>query len=163
MTKEETIKILAMLNAFYAGGKNNPREQATAWHMVLGKYEYEAAFKAVLRYAENDTREYASFPAVGAIVKLIKSEEEFYNSSVKSIIRNIAYGVPYDPMSLNFCLIPEDVYNEWLKVDAEFFAQEADSFAKLLWLNGHQLKGGQDWEKLIQEIKAKGENWKLLT
>ena len=163
MTKEETIKILAMLNAFYAGGKNDPKQQATAWHMVLSKYDYDAALKAVLRYAENDTREYASFPAVGSIVALIKQEQEFYNSNIKAIIHSIAYGRPYDPSSLWMHIIPEDVYNEWLNVDAEFFSQEADSFAKLLWLNGFELKGGQDWEKLIREIKAKGANWKLLT
>lgn len=163
MTKEETIKILAMLNAFYAGGKNDPKQQATAWHMVLSKYDYDAALKAVLRYAENDTREYASFPAVGSIVALIKQEQEFYNNSIKAIIHGIAYGRPYDEYSLSMHLIPKDVYNDWLDIDAEFFAQEADSFAKLLWMNGHQLKGGQDWEKLIREIKAKGESWKLLT
>ena len=163
MTKEETIKILAMLNAFYAGGKNDPKQQATAWHMILSKYDYNAAVKAVLRYAENDTREYVSFPAVGSIVALIKQEQEFYNSSIKAIIHSIAYGRPYDKHSLAMHIIPEDVYNDWLNLNAEYFSQEADSFAKLLWMNGHQLKGGQDWERLIREIKAKGENWKLLT
>ena len=35
MTKEQTIKVLQMLNAFYAGGGNDPREQVIAWHMIL--------------------------------------------------------------------------------------------------------------------------------
>lgn len=163
MTKEETIKILAMLNAFYAGGKNDPQQQVVAWHMILGKYEYEAALKAVLRFAENDVREYASFPAVGAIVKLIREEKEKYDNSIKAIIHHIAYGRPYDQHSLLHNMIDKDVYNEWLNLDAEFFSQEAETFAKLLWLNGRELKGGRDWVRLIHEIKENGASLKLLT
>ena len=51
MTKEECVKIMAMLGAFYSGGKNDPKIQAAAWYKILYKYDFETADKAVLKQA----------------------------------------------------------------------------------------------------------------
>lgn len=123
MTKEETIKIMAMLGAFYDSGKNNAKLQAEAWHLVLGKYDYMTAQKAVLNYAENDTRDYATFPAVGVIVKEIRKQQMLENKPIKEIIRAISYGKEYDDLSEQAKgVVSTKEYNKWLGMDAEEFA-----------------------------------------
>ena len=133
MTKEETVKIMAMLGAFYSGGKNDPRIQAKAWHLILGKYPYRIAEQAVLHFAENDTREYATFPTVGKIVAEIKAEQMKIDRPVKEIVRNISYGRDYAQLTDNAkVLISEELYNDWLDMDAEEFAYKADALSDFL-------------------------------
>lgn len=133
MTKEETIKVLQLLNAFYAGGNNNPKEQVIAWHMVMGKYDFNDAMTAVLHFAENDTRQYATFPAVGLIVNEIRKVEKSKNSTVNEIIVGISYGRSYDMISDNAkTLISEELYNEWLSMDAEVFNIKAGTYKQFL-------------------------------
>lgn len=139
MTKEETIKIMMMLGAFYSGSKNNAKMQAQAWHMVLEKYDYLTAQKAVLNFAENDTREYATFPAVGVIVKEIRMQQQREARPAREVIRAISYGRGYEQLSKDAqAIISEDKYNEWLAIDAEEFSSKADTFAGLL-STGHML------------------------
>lgn len=145
MTKEETIKILAMLSAFYGQGKSDPEQMATAWHLVLGKYEYRIAQKAILNFAENDRREYATFPAVGKIVEAIKNEETKENRPIQEIIRSISYGRQYFTLTSEAKqIISEERYEGWLKMNAEEFANQSDRLAESL--KGIQLKmiGGSE-------------------
>lgn len=133
MSKQETIMILAMLGAFYSGGKNDARMQADAWHLILQKYDFEIARKAVLDFAENDTRSYASFPAVGVIVQKIREQQIQEKKPVTEIIRGVLYGKRYEDLSEHAKkIISEPLYGEWLKVDAEEFASEADEYADIL-------------------------------
>lgn len=74
MSKTEALKVLNLLAAYYGQGKVPTRDMADAWYMQLRQYEYVVAVVAVKEYAEHDTREYASFPTVGAIVAAIKRE-----------------------------------------------------------------------------------------
>ena len=139
MTKEETVKIMTMLGAFYSGSKNNAKMQAAAWHMILEKYDFEIAQKAVLNFAENDTREYATFPAVGVIVREIRNQQYLEAKPIKEVIRAISYGKEYEDISDDAKrIISEEVYNRWLKVDAEEFAAKSDFYAKML-STGHTL------------------------
>lgn len=144
MTKEETIKVLQLLNAFYAGGKGNPKEQMIAWHMILEKYNYNDAVVAVLNFAENDTREYATFPAVGLIVNEIRKTEQRKGAMVEEVIRGISYGRAYEDIAPNAKpLISNEVYNEWLKVDAEEFQNNAHRYRQILQTNQKQLGQGK--------------------
>ena len=144
MTKEETIKVLQLLNAFYAGGKGNPKEQMIAWHMILEKYNYNDAVVAVLNFAENDTREYATFPAVGLIVNEIRKTEQRKGAMVEEVIRGISYGRDYEDLAPNAkVLISNEVYNEWLKVDAEEFQNNAQRYRQILQTNQKQLGQGK--------------------
>lgn len=137
MTKTETIQIMAMLGAFYSGGKNDPKLQAEAWHLILGKYPYRVAEQAVLHFVENDTREYATFPAVGKIVEEIKKEQERINKPIGEIVKNISYGREYAYLTNEAkALISEEKYNAWLNIDAEVFANNSNSLTK-------ELKGTQ--------------------
>ena len=130
MTKAETIKIMAVLGAFYSGSRNDAKMQAEAWYLVLGKYDYETTQKAVLNFAENDVREYATFPTVGAIVKAIKEQQARNERPVREVVRGISYGKGYDDLSTEAKrLISRDKYSAWLHVDAEEFAGRADDFA----------------------------------
>lgn len=139
MTKEETVKIMSMLGAFYSGSKNNAKMQAAGWHLILEKYDFEIAKKAVLHFAENDTREYATFPAVGVIVREIRNQMYLEAKPIKEVIRAISYGKGYDDMSDDAKrIISEDVYDEWLEVDAEEFAANSDFYASML-STGHTL------------------------
>lgn len=133
MTKTECIKIMAMLGAFYSGGKNDPEMQAKAWYLILGKYPYRIAEQAVLHFAENDTREYATFPTVGKIVEEIRAEQKRIDKPIGEIIRNISYGRDYVQLSKEAkALIDEEVYDEWLKMNAEDFANKSDILADIL-------------------------------
>ena len=133
MTKEETIRLLELLNAYYAGGKNDPKQQAYAWHLIMQKYDFNDAMAAVLRFVENDRRSYGGFPGVGNIVDEIKQEETRKNRIIKHIVHSVQYGKDYDQLDAEArALIPEDSYNKWLRVEPEEFAQKADKFADFL-------------------------------
>lgn len=143
MTKEETVKIMAMLGAFYAGGKNDPKMQANAWHLILAKYDYRIASKAVMTFAENDRREYATFPAVGCIVQAIKDEQTKEEKPIKEITHNLFYGMDYINLSDEARnLISEERYNEWLKMNAEEFASNHTELTETLKENNRKLLGG---------------------
>lgn len=133
MTKEETVKIMAMLGAFYSGGKNDPKMQATAWHLVLGKYDYRIAQQAVLHFAENDTREYATFPTVGTIVAEIRKEGVREYKPISEVLYGVSYGKGYDQLSDDAKrLISKDMYDEWMKIDAEVFSENMGKFNEVL-------------------------------
>lgn len=133
MTKPETIMILSMLGSFYSGGKNDPKMQANAWHLILQKYDFETAKAAVLNFAENDTRDYATFPAVGKIVQAIREEEKARMKPLYDIKMSISLGRKYDDME-PYCksLISRTMYDEWLKMDAEQFEHETPKFMEML-------------------------------
>lgn len=132
MTKEETIKIMAMLNAFYAGGKNDPQQQATAWHLVLQKYDYKAAQEAIVLFAENDTREYATFPAVGNIVEKIREVQKGKDLPIREILDRIQMGWSYEGLRFGKEFITEDEYYQWMNIDAEEFASDIEKYANVL-------------------------------
>ena len=133
MTKQETIQIMAMLGAFYSGGKNDPRMQAEAWYLILQHYDYDTAKIAVLNFAENDTRDYATFPAVGKIVDAIRTEDYKRTKPLWDIKMSISYGKQYDDMTTKCkSIISREMYDEWLKVDPEEFEARADDFIGLL-------------------------------
>lgn len=142
MTKEETIQVMALLGGFYGAGKSNPEMMAAAWHLVLEPYDYEVAYKAVLNYARNDTREYASFPTVGNIVKCIEKEIESEQLPISEIIRAVSYGWNYEQLSDKAqLLIDKKQYDKWLKVDAEEFANKSGTLARSLKKSQKLLKG----------------------
>lgn len=124
MTETQTIKVLELLNAFYAGGKNDPKQQVVAWHLILRNYDFEDAMSAVLTYARNDRREYAQFPTVGRIIEEIENVQKMKDNVVREVIRAISYGKAYDDMSVAAKrLIHKERYNEYLTMDAVVFAE----------------------------------------
>lgn len=139
MTKEETVKIMSMLGALYGEGKSNPKNMAAVWHMIIGKYDYETAQQAVLNFAENDTREYATFPAVGVIVKEIRKQRMLEEKPVRDVIRGVIMGKKYEDLDTEAKeLISETKYEDWLRLNSEYFVSKADVFADQL-TTGHTL------------------------
>lgn len=133
MTKHETIQIMAMLGAFYGAGKSNPEVMAEGWYLILEPYDYNTASRAVLSFAKNDTRDYATFPTVGNIVRYIEEEARKEQAPVKEIVRAISYGWDYDQLSSEAMrLISEERYDSWLKMDAEEFSNKAHIMAEAL-------------------------------
>ena len=133
MTKSETIQLMAILGAFYGAGKANPEIMAEGWFMILEPYDFQIAQKAVLNYARNDVREYASFPTVGNIVRCIEEEMRKEQAPVKEVVRAISYGWGYDQLSEEAKKnITEEHYNDWLKMNAEEFANKANVLADTL-------------------------------
>lgn len=142
MNKQETIQIMAMLGAFYGAGKSNPEVMAEGWHAILEPYEFEVARRAVLNYAKNDVREYASFPTVGNIVKCINDEIAKDEAPVKEVVRAISYGWGYDQLSKEAKeLVTPLRYDEMLKMDAEEFANNAGKVATTLKTKRKALTG----------------------
>lgn len=133
MTREETIKIMAMLGAFYSSGKNDPQTQASAWHLVIGEYDYEVVKKAVLNYAKSDVREYASFPAVGVIIAEVEKINAEMEKPIREVIHRVLMGLDYYGLSVEGQkLISEQQYNEWLRINAEEFASHTKDYADIL-------------------------------
>ena len=133
MTKNETIQIMAMLQAFYGMGKGNPEIMAEGWYLILEPYDFEIAKRAVLNYAKNDTREYGTFPTVGNIVKEIEAEMRKEQAPIKEVVRAISYGWGYDQLSKEAkANITQEHYNDWLNMDAEEFANKANALAGTL-------------------------------
>lgn len=145
MTREQTIKVLELLNAFYAGGKNDPKQQVIAWHLILCDYDFEDAMNAVLNYAKNDRREYAQFPTVGRIVQEIERTAQLKELYINEVVKAIAYGRDYDDLNPPAkLLIKRESYNEWKAMDAEEYAAQSNVLAEAL-------RGVQ------QQLKLKGE------
>lgn len=145
MTKEETIMILAMLSAFYGQGKSDPKQMSTAWHLILGKYDYRIAQKAILNFAENDVREYATFPSVGRIVDAIKQEEQREYAPVRAIVRGVSYGRHYSALTDDAkALISNEKYDAWLSMNAEEFANQSEAFAESLKKTQMKMLGGAE-------------------
>ena len=133
MTKSETIKIMALLSAFYGAGKSNPEVMAEGWYRILEPYDFTMAEKAVLTFAKNDTREYGTFPTVGNIVKCIEDEVRKAQAPIKEIVKNIAYGRGYDMLTAEAkTFISKERYNSWLNMDAEEFANKSMVIAETL-------------------------------
>lgn len=133
MTKDETIKIMAMLGAFYSGGKNDPRAQANAWHLILADYDFHTAQQAVLNFARTDARDYATFPTVGKIIAEIDKIKNHRLSVINEILLGISYGRSFDMITVDGQeLIPREMYEAWLKVDPEEFSQNMGTYRVLL-------------------------------
>ena len=142
MTKSETIQIMALLGAFYGAGKSNPEIMAEGWHLVLEPYDFDVACKAVIYYAKNDIRDYASFPTVGNIVRCIEAEMAKVEAPVKEVVRAISYGWGYEQLSKEAKeLITPLRYDEMLKMDAEEFANNAGKVATTLKTKRQALTG----------------------
>lgn len=133
MTKDETIKIMAMLGAFYSGGKNDPKAQAKAWHLILADYDFGIAQQAVLNFAKSDTRDYATFPTVGKIIAEIERMKKRKLLAVNEVLMGISYGRDFDMLSGDGQeLIPKETYEAWLKVDPEEFSKNMKTYRVLL-------------------------------
>ena len=142
MTKNETIQIMAILQAFYGMGKGNPEVMAEGWHLILEPYAYDVAYRAVLTYAKNDTREYAQFPTVGNIVKCIEEEMRKESAPINEVVRAISYGWQYDQLSKEAqANITKEHYDDWLKMDAEEFSNKANILRGNLKKKVKQLEG----------------------
>lgn len=142
MTKAETIHLMAMLGAFYGAGKSNPEIMAEGWFLILEPYDFPIAQKAVLTFAKNDTRDYATFPAVGKIVQCIEEEMRKEQAPVKEVVRAISYGWGYDQLSGDAKnLIGKERYDSWLKMDAEEFSNKAHIISETLKSERKRLQG----------------------
>lgn len=142
MTKEETIKIMAMLGAFYSNGKNDPKIMANAWHLILRDFDYKDAENAVIDFARNDVREYATFPAVGKIVQAIKAKQAEKMKPVREIMKAINSGYSYGRLSARAkSLIAEDTYYGWMDEDPLEFVNHQDKYMATLLDSTKMLEG----------------------
>ena len=91
MKREETIKIMAMLSAFYGQGKSDASTMASAWHIILRDYDYHLAERAVIEFARTDKRDYATFPSVGQVVSAIERQKGYVNRIYNGMLDNEVY------------------------------------------------------------------------
>ena len=82
MTREEVIKLLAVLSDYYNVKIQNPAGKATAWEMVLGDQEAESIYKAARLHME--TNKY--FPSPADLIKIKpRAEIVFPTAQINSI------------------------------------------------------------------------------
>lgn len=116
MNRTETLKIMAMLSAFYGEGKSDPEEMANAWYLILKDYDYDLTEKAVLEFARNDQRDYANFPPPGKLISEIEKQLGKYNLIVNSAFNKTPYReLPLDCQEL----VNHEKYKELLLMDSE--------------------------------------------
>lgn len=98
MNSEETLKILALLSAFYGQGKSDARQMAAGWHAILKDYSYQDAEQAVVEFARNDVRDYATFPAPGVLINQIEETRKKEHSMKCAAWINILNTDEYDQL-----------------------------------------------------------------
>lgn len=129
MTKTETIKIMAMLSAYYGQGKSNAEIMANAWHLLLKDYPYNVVEQAVLTFARTDRRDYASFPAPALIIKVIEETQAERKALVSRTFNAMLNGRPYDDLTAeqrDMC--HRELYEQGLKTDYEELIATQDAW-----------------------------------
>lgn len=142
MNKTETIKIMAMLSAYYGQGNANAEIMANAWHLLLCEYPYQVVEQAVMTFAKNDRRDYATFPPPGAIIKVIEDAQADRKVLANKVFNNLYNGVPYKelpPSQQEVC--PEDVYQRGLDLDTEALLEKQEDFKSMIRTAQRRLEG----------------------
>lgn len=76
MTREEIIKLLAVLSDNYNVKIQNPAGKATAWEMVLGDYEADSIYKAARLHMSSNKY----FPSPADLLKIRSRAELVYST-----------------------------------------------------------------------------------
>lgn len=129
MTRKEVAAVLAMLSAYYGRPKDDAHVVVEAWNAIIGEYEFQTAREAVIQYAKNDTRQYASFPAPGVIVKAIRNRQVERERPILAVMSGINKGteyrmLPYDAQQV----VSEEKYEEWLKMNPLEFINRQEQY-----------------------------------
>ncbi len=92
MTKNETAKLLAVLEAYYMSADMDPEIMVNAWHKIFARDKYEIVEQAAINFAASDSRQYPKFPVPGQIKKQMElllsdgnTPEELWNKVYKAI------------------------------------------------------------------------------
>lgn len=133
MEINETGKVMEVLSAFYGQGKSDTNRMLIAWHEILKDYPYEMVYQAVMEYAKNDRREYASFPAPGAIMQVIEEAEAEQKNIVNRTFYVLLHKTPYGDMPKEQqAICDQGVYERGLKMDEEELIARQDDFKQML-------------------------------
>ena len=133
MEINETGKVMEVLSAFYGQGKSDTNKMLIAWHEILKDYPYSLVYQAVMTYAKNDRREYASFPAPGAIMQVIEEAEAEQKNIVNRTFYALLHKTPYGEMPKEQQTIcDQGVYERGLKMDEEELIARQDDFKRML-------------------------------
>lgn len=144
MTVDETIKVLSKLSAFYGEPKSDAREMAMGWHIVLKDYDFAYVDMAVIQFAMNDTRDYATFPTVGKFIQSI----EHVKSTPYRLIGKARKKIPYDSLeTLEKRIIGRKAYDRMLDMDDVKLVEQVPTIVSYI----------QD-KQLLTETKGSGEN-----
>lgn len=129
MTIQETIKIMAMLSAYYGQGKSDAKIMAQAWHLILKDYPYNVAEAAVIKFAKEDNRDYGTFPTPGAIVKSIEAGEAEQKNLINRTFSAMLNEVPYGEMpEEQRAICDQKLYERGLNMDEEELLARQDDF-----------------------------------
>lgn len=133
MEINETGKIMEVLSAFYGQGKSDTNKMLIAWHEILKDYSYTLVYQAVMTYAKTDKREYASFPAPGAIIKVIEEAEAEQRLVANKIFYALKEGKPFGDLPKEYQeLCDQGVYERGLKMDEEELLARQDDFKQMI-------------------------------
>ena len=126
MTKEETLKIMSMLSAYYGQPKVPAGQMANAWHIVLQHYDYRIAEKAVVEFAINDCRDYAVFPTIGKFREAIERTKRM----PYRIIGKIRQGINYSDLDIiEKTAISETAYKKAQEMDDVTLVENVEKIA----------------------------------
>lgn len=96
MTKLEVVKILKRLDCYYRDTRQvDPGEMADAWFDIIGGYDFDDVWRAVIEFAKMDRREYPTFPAPSLIINGMETIEEREQKSINKIRFALTYGKDY--------------------------------------------------------------------
>lgn len=136
MTKEETLASLAHLSAFYGEGKSDVKMMVEAWHEVIGEYDYYIVKRAIIEFAKNDTRDYASFPPAGRIIEEIKKQNGMYNRIYNELLKSTDYESLSEEAKK---IIKKEIYDNFMNRNYEQKLNCREDVIKMLRKNDLQL------------------------
>lgn len=114
MTREETIKILAIVRANYPNVKiNDPAATVSAWEMSLGGYTAEAVMRAVKLHMT--TSKFFPTPA-DILEKMVRSQIVYNGPELKAISAPKALVTPIPEENVDAYL---EAFTEWIGFGCE--------------------------------------------
>ena len=142
MEIKETGKIMEVLSAFYGQGKSDIDKMLIAWHEILKEYPYKLVYQGVMQYAKDDRREYASFPAPGAIIAVIETAQEEQKKIANRIFNALLGGKPYEELPEEYrALCDRGVYERDLKMEYEELLEKQEEFRQMIRKEQKRLVG----------------------
>ena len=129
MTKDETKKLLMMIEAAYPQSKfENPAETIAAWHFLLEEYPANVVMAAFQIYVKTNNTGFA--PSVSQIIGCMHKPSEIEQLSegeawnlVKRAIQNSGYGAEEEfeklPPIIQRCVGSANMLHQWALTDSD--------------------------------------------
>ncbi len=128
MTREEIIKLLAILSDNYNIKITNPAGKATAWEITLGPYSAESIFKAARLHME--TNKY--FPSPADLIEKITRSEVVYGDNSPIAINAPKVKTSMIPENMTEEEYLDHIWQDMVELENELYPDEQPQVSNIL-------------------------------